>query len=122
MDGHTREMQISDRELCAFDVDGQVDLAATRQILDVAVPAMLRAARDRPGTFFPDLGLRLLVGGTGVDVLWLRWLGDHAGERSGRDQLGLPLVPLGEDLGRWSTAEDSRVDEAGETNAGNVSR
>lgn len=76
-------MQISNRELCAFDVDGQVDLAATRQILDVTVPAMLRATGDRPGTFFPDLGLRFLVGGTGMDVLGLRGLGDHAGERSG---------------------------------------
>lgn len=101
-------------------MDGQVDFAAAGQVLDVAVPAVLRTARDRPGALFPDLGFDLLVGGPGVDILWLWWLGDHAGERRGRDQFGFPLVPLGEDLWRRCAAQDTRVDEAGETDAGNV--
>lgn len=75
---HTREMQVPHRELRALDVNWQVDLAATGQILDIAVPAMLRTTGDCPGTFFPDFCFGFLVGGTRMDTLWLRGLGDDA--------------------------------------------
>lgn len=92
-------MQVSHGKFGALDVDGEVDLAATGEILDVTVPAVLRTTGDCPGAFFPDFGFGFLVGGTRMDVLRLWRLGDDAREGGGRDQLGFPLVPLGKDLG-----------------------
>lgn len=37
-------MQIADREFGARDMDGEVDLRASREVLDVAITSMLRAA------------------------------------------------------------------------------
>lgn len=44
-----REVQVADGELGALDVHGQVDLAAAREVLDVAVAAMFGAAGDGAG-------------------------------------------------------------------------
>lgn len=35
-------MQVSDGELCAFDVDGEVDFTATTEIFDVAVTTTMQ--------------------------------------------------------------------------------
>lgn len=120
--GLTGEVQVSDGELGAFDVDGQVDFATAREVLDVAVPAVFGAAGDRPGALFPDARLGFLVGGAGVHALGLRRLRDDTREGGGRDEFGFALVPFREDLGRRGAAEDAWVDEASESDAGDVSR
>jgi hypothetical protein len=101
---------------------GQIDLAPARQILDVAVAAVLGTAWNRPGAFLADALLGRVVGRSCMHVLRLRWLSDDAGEGGCLDQLGFPPVPLGEDLMRRGTAEDSWVDEAGEADAWDVAR
>ena len=50
----------------------------------------------------------------------LGWLRDNALKGRGGDEFAFAFVPLGEDFGRRGAAEDARVDEAGELDAGNV--
>lgn len=50
----TREVQVSDAEFGAFDVDGEVDFTTPREVLDVAVAAVFWATGDRPSAFFSD--------------------------------------------------------------------
>lgn len=69
-------MQVSDTELGTVNVDGQVDLATSRQVLDVAVTTVLRSAGDRAGTFAADLGFGLFICGTSMDVDRLGWVRD----------------------------------------------
>lgn len=57
-----------------------------------------------------------------MDILRLRRLGDNALQLGGRDELGLAAVPLREDLGAGGTAQDARVDEAGEADVREVAR
>ena len=38
------------------------------------------------------------------------------------DEVAFALVPRGEDLGRWCTSEDTRMNQAGEADAGYVTR
>ena len=57
-----------------------------------------------------------------MNVLWLRGLCNDAIELVGTDQFAFPSVPLGEDLGRRRTSEDTGMDQAGETDAGDVAR
>ena len=49
-----REMQIPNRELGPLDMHRKVNLAAARQVFDVAVSAVFGAAGDGAGTFFAD--------------------------------------------------------------------
>jgi hypothetical protein len=100
-----REMQIPDRELGPLDMHRQVNLAAARQVLDVAVAAVLRAARDRAGALVADFRLDVVVRGAGVYVLGLRRLGDVAVHVRARfDQAAFALVPGCEDFRRGRAA------------------
>lgn len=110
-----REVEVADAELGAGDVDGEEDSAATAQVLDVAVAAVLRAAGDGPRALFADLLLQLAGGGAGMDVLRLRRLGDDALELGRADELGFATVPLGQDFGGGRTAEDAWMDETGKS-------
>ena len=119
---HTREVQIPDRELGAFNMHGKIHFTSPRQILDVAVPTVFGTAGDRPCAFLADFGFSVLVGGACVHVFWLGRLGDDALEGGGGDEFGFALVPFGKNFGGWGTAEDAGVDEAGEADAGDVAR
>ena len=55
-----------------------------------------------------------------MHVLWLGWLRNNALESGGGDEFAFAFVPLGENLRGRGAAEDARVDEAGEFDAGNV--
>ncbi len=59
------EVQIAHREPAAGHIDREVDLRAARQILDVAIAAML-ARRHGAGAFGADLGLGVALGLTGM--------------------------------------------------------
>lgn len=76
---------------------------------------MLWAARYSPRALFAYLFFELAGRGASVDVLGLRRLRDDTFEFGGANEVGFAAVPLSEDLGRWSTAEDARVDETGES-------
>lgn len=112
------EMQVSDAELGARDVDGEVHLAAAREVLDVAVAAVFGAAGHRAGAFAADLVLDLVGCTAGVDVLRLWGEGDVAAgvfaERG--DELGFTAVPFCEDGGGGGAPEDAGMDVAWESN------
>jgi hypothetical protein len=95
-----REMQIADGELRSLDVYGEVHFAAAREILDIAVAAVLGAAGDGTSALFADFLFGLFVCVAGVHVFGLRGQGDIAVHvRAGFDQAGFALVPGVEDLG-----------------------
>ena len=103
-------MQVADAELGALDVDRQIHLAAPRKVLDIAVPAVLWAARNGPGTFLSDLFLDIIGAASGVHAGRQRREGNvavHVG--ASRDQLSLTLVPCLEDLLRWCAAKNAPV-------------
>ncbi|KAH9841297.1 Thromboxane-A synthase, partial [Teratosphaeria destructans] len=115
------EVQVADGEFGAGDVDGEVDLAAAREVLDVAVAAVFGAAGDGAGALAADAVLEVGGGLAGVHVAGLRGQGDVAGEVGvGGDELGLAGVPGVEDVGARGAAEDAWVDEAGEFDARDV--
>jgi hypothetical protein len=116
-----REMQIADGELRSLHVHGKVHFAATRQVLDIAVAAVLGAPWNRASALFADFLFGCFVCAAGVHILGLRgesYVAVHV--RAGFDQAGFALVPGVEDFGRGRAAEDSWVDEAGEFDAGDV--
>ena len=116
-------MQIADAELRPRHVHRQVHLTAARQILDVAVPAVLRSPGDRPRSFLSDFLRDVIAARPDVYALCEGWVSDVAAlVPAFVDQGALALIPGGEDLGRGRAAEDSGVDEAGEANPGDVTR
>ena len=118
----TGEMQIADAELGALDQHGQVDFAPSRQILDIAVAAVLGAARDGASAVAADLLRECLIGAAAVDVGRVRGLGHDTVERASRDQFLFPLVPCCQHFMRRRAAQDARVDQAGESDVRNVTR
>jgi hypothetical protein len=80
------------------------------------------ASWDSSRAFTANFLLQLLVRRAGVHILGLRRLGDNAAVRvrAGFDELAFTLVPGSEDLGARCAAEDTRVDEACETDTGDV--
>lgn len=116
-----REMQIPNRELGPLDMHRKVNLAAARQVFDVAVAAVLRATRDRAGALVADFLFDVVARGSGVHILGLRRLCDVAVHVRARfDQAAFALVPSCEDFGGGRAAEDAWVDEAGEFDAWDV--
>ena len=109
-----REVEVADAELGPGDVDREEDFAAPAQVLDVAVAAMLWAAGYGPCALFAYFLFQLARCGARVDILRLRWLSDDALEFGCANEMGFATVPLGENFGGGSTAEDARMDEAGE--------
>lgn len=114
------EVEVAHGELGARDVYREVCFAPAREVLDVAVSAVLGAARDRAGAFGADFGFECTRGCAGVDVFGLGEVGDDTVESVEFYELGLTACPFGEDLGGWSTAHDTWVDEAGETHMRDV--
>ena len=99
------EMKVANAELGPLDVDGEEDFAAAAEILDVAVPAVFRAAGYGACPFPPDLVFDVPCRGTGVHVLRLGWeRGDPVHVRSSGDELALAFVPQGEDFSARCTA------------------
>ena len=116
-----REMEITDAELGTRDVHRQVHLAATREVLDVAIAAVLRAAGDRARALAADLLFDIGRRAAGMYVGGIRRLRDDAVHvRARLDQLALALVPRREDFRRRRAPEDPRVDEPCEAHAGDV--
>jgi len=119
-------MQIPHTKLRALHMDRQIHLAPPRQILNVAIPAMLRPPGHRPRALAPDLGGQLPVLGQVPRVAALRQ-GRERDVAAGLQarvggELALAAVPFREDGRGRRAAEDARVDEAGELDAGNVPR
>ncbi len=71
----TREVKVSNTEFSALDVHGQVDFASARQVFDITVTTMLRAAGDCSGALLANLFLDRVFCAAGMDVDGLRWLG-----------------------------------------------
>ena len=101
----TGKMQVADTELGAFDVHRKVDLAPARQVLDVAIAAMLWTSWNSPGAFFADLVLDVASGAACVHVLRLRRQGDVTVQVGAcLDELALSAVPFRENFSRWCTS------------------
>lgn len=96
-------------------MDWEEDFTAAAQVLDVAVASMLWAAGYSPRALFAYFFLKLAGCGASVNVLGLGWLRDDTFEFGGADEVGFAAVPLSEDLGGGSTAEDARVDKTRES-------
>ncbi len=114
------EVQVAHAQTGAVHIDGEEHLGTARQILDVAVAAML-ARRHGACAFGGGLVARLAlhlahVGGGGVGRVGQA--GDAVGV--GGDEAGLALIPAGQHLGVGQAADQSRVDEACEVDAGDV--
>lgn len=92
-------------------MDREEDFAAAAQVLDIAVATMLWAAGYRPRAFLADFFFQLAGCGASVDILGLRRLRYDTFEFGGADEVGFAAVPLSENLGGGSTAENARVDE-----------
>ena len=113
-------MKVSNAELCTLDVDREVNLTPSAQVLDIAISAMFWSSRYRSGSLFAYLGLYVIRSATSMDVLWLGGLCDDTIEGIGTDQLAFTLVPQGENVCGRSTPEDTWVNEAGKTDMGDV--
>lgn len=119
----TRKVQIPHTEARAFDVHGQVDLASSRQVLDVAVAAVLWATRDGASTFARNLLLDVACGRASSNVLRIGRLGNDATAAvHGSDELTLALIPFSQNFRRGRAAQDSGVNQAGKLDAWDVSR
>lgn len=57
-----------------------------------------------------------------MNVLWLRRLCNDTIELVGTDQFAFSSVPLGKNLGRRRTTEDTRMDQTWEADPGDVAR
>lgn len=118
-----RKVQITHTELSSRHMDGQVNLGAPAQVLDIAVPSMLRPSGDRSRALLADLLRNFVAGRAGVHVDGLRQMSHLAvGKLVSSHQLALALVPRGQHLGRGRATDDARVDQAGELDAGDVAR
>jgi hypothetical protein len=115
-------MQVSDAELAALDMHRQIDLAASAQILDIAVTAMLWPARNGSSSFLADLLFDIVASRADMHAsrLW-RVRNDAIHVGAGGNELALALVPRGKNFGRGCAAEDSWVDEAGKPYARDAS-
>lgn len=102
------EVQVAHRELGPGHVHGEVDLGPARQVLDVAVAAVLGAPGDRPRALHAHLLAQLRARGARVAADGLGGLGHvPVGKLGGRDELALALIPGCEDLRGGGTAEDA---------------
>lgn len=98
----------------------EVDLATTRQILDVTVPAMFRTTWDGTCTFLAYLFLDLRRCCTSVNIGWIWRLSNNSVKCCGRDKLSFPPVPFCQNLGGRCTAEDTGMNQTGELDTGDV--
>lgn len=74
----TGKVEVSDAELGALYVDGEVDFASSGKILDVAVTAVFRATGDRSSALFSDFLFDGICSAAGMDVDGLWWFGYHS--------------------------------------------
>lgn len=139
----TREVQITNTELGTIDVHRQVYFATSAKVLDamgelailflgkscarysgensLAIPAMLWSSRDGSRALFSDFGLQFLIGASGMHADRLWWQGHISLQLVCGYELGLSLVPGGQDFWRRRTSQNSRMDQAGKLNVGNMS-
>lgn len=103
-------------------MDGQVNLTAFGQILDIAITAVLRSARDSPGAIFLYLFLDIGFGITRMSMRGIWRQGDYALEVSRLDELGFALIPLRQNLCRRCTSELAGVDNSREADMGDMAR
>jgi len=118
-----REVQIADRELRTLDVHWQVDFGATRQVLDVAVAAVLRSTWNRASTLFANLLFDVITTTTNVYALWV-WRKSYVAAHVATllDELAFTIVPCLEHLGRRCTTKNTRMDQTSEADAWDMTR
>src|ERR1700733_5646191 len=116
------EMQVAHGETTARHVDREVDFRTARQILDVAVAAML-ARRNGAGTLGGDLGLDVALGLASMCCRgeW-RVSQRRNARRIGGDQRSLALVPFCQQLRVGQAADQAGMHEACEIDARHVTR
>lgn len=115
------EMQVSDTEFGARNVNGEVDFAAAGQVLDIAVSAVLGTAGNGACAFLAYFLLDAVVGAAGMHVDGLWGFGDIAVHVcAGCYQLTLSAVPFCQDFGAGCAAEDSGMDQAGKSDVRDV--
>ena len=115
-------MQITHREARAIDIDRKIHLGAARQILDVAVAAML-ARRHRACALGGRLGLGIARQLTHVGRARKRWIGKarHA-VRIGFDQILFALIPEIEHLLVGQATDQAGMNQARIVHARNMAR
>jgi hypothetical protein len=82
----------------------EVHFASSRQVLDIAVPAVFRSSRNGACSFTADFLFDFSGSRTSVDVCGIGGLGDNAIELVGCYEFAFTFIPGCEDLGRRSTA------------------
>lgn len=134
------EMQVSDAELCAWNVHWQKCTRTPGEIFDITVlfefelerqscgrqakdpyTTMLRTSRNSPGSFFANFLFHGVVSRASVNILRLGRLGDDTLEIRGAYKFGFPSIPFGKDFSGRSTAQDARMDQAWKPDVRNVS-
>jgi hypothetical protein len=114
-------VKIADAKLGARDVNRQENLAASAQVLDIAVAAVLRSPGDGASPLSTDAGGRVRIRAAGVAALSQRRQRHVAVQTVGRDELALAPVPLGQHRRRRRASKDARVDEPRELDMRDVS-
>jgi hypothetical protein len=117
----TREMQVANAKLGPWNMHWQIDLATAGKILDVAIAAMFWTSRDRPRSLFGNLLGDGLICCAGMAIVFQGRICDSTCEIGCRDQFAFTTIPFSEYFSRGSAAQNSRVDEACEFDAGDVS-
>lgn len=72
------EVQVSNTELCALDMDGKEHLRPATQVLDITVAAVFRSSGDCPRAFLSNLLFQLRVSRASMHVLGLWRLSNNA--------------------------------------------
>jgi len=100
-----REVQIANAELCSLDMDWQIYLTATTQILNVTVSAVLRAAGNCSRTLLANFLFDVVSSMADMYALRIRWKSnDTTHVLTSADEFGFPLIPDLENLVRRCTA------------------
>jgi hypothetical protein len=87
-------MQVSNTEFGTFDMDWQINLATTTQILDIAISALLWPARYGSSALLADFFFDIVSTGANMNALRLWWKSHNTIHmRASANQLTLTLVP-----------------------------
>jgi hypothetical protein len=101
----------------------QENLTSSAQILDITIATVFWSSRYGSRALRPDLCLDVIAAFSNMHVDWLWWIGDHTighGMLASRYQFRFTVIPRLENLRGRCTAENSRMDEAGEANVWNA--
>jgi hypothetical protein len=118
-----REVQVSNAEFGALDVHWQVHFAASRKVFDVTIPSMLWTSWNGSCSLLSNLLEQIRIGCGGVHALWRWWNSNISVHmRASLDQFPFSLVPNIQNLLGWRATENTRMNEASESDSGDMAR